>query len=587
MRMESSRYQPRIKYLGPTIRTLTLLALSMVDASAQSGGNWTSQRPQALPPAQSGNAMAYDAARGQVVLFVGSSFDRLHDTWVWDGATWVQKFPVTSPSARDRYGIAYDSMHGQIVLFGGFDATGFRADTWVWDGVNWTQKSPQTSPPARYQHSLAYDSATGQVLLFGGAGPRNYLNDTWLWDGANWTQKSPASSPSARARFALANGSGGLGQIVLFGGSEITSMLLNDTWTWDGATWTRKSPQVSPPARIDHAMAYDSIHRETILFGGLGVGSGASVLNDTWGWDGASWTKKTPATSPPARDGHSLAYDSARGQIVLAGGGGLRDTWTWNGGSAGLLPIVTAVINASGFGGSSSVAPGSWIEIYGFNLASSTRGWTGEDFMANTAPTSLDGVQVAIGGQNAFVNFISSNPGQVNVELPSNIATGAAVPLTVTTPNGTSAPFNVVVKGTEAGLLAPASFQIGGKQYLVALLSEGATYILPPNSIPGVTSRQAHPGETITSYGIGFGPVIPNIPAGQIVAVSNQLASPLQILFGQTPAQVPYAGLAPGFVGLYQFNIVVPAVPDNDLVPVTFNLAGVAGSQTLYTAVHQ
>jgi uncharacterized protein (TIGR03437 family) len=48
-----------------------------------------------------------------------------------------------------------------------------------------------------------------------------------------------------------------------------------------------------------------------------------------------------------------------------------------------------------------------------------------------------------------------------------------------------------------------------------------------------------------------------------------------------------YFGLAPGFVGLYQFDVVVPAVPDNDLVPLTFNLGGVAGTQTLYIAVHE
>ena len=62
---------------------------------------------------------------------------------------------------------------------------------------------------------------------------------------------------------------------------------------------------------------------------------------------------------------------------------------------------------------------------------------------------------------------------------------------------------------------------------------------------------------------------------------------PLQILFGQTPAQAAYFGLAPSFVGLYQFNVVVPAVADNDLVPLTFNLGGVPGTQKLYTAVHQ
>ncbi|HUO31847.1 MAG TPA: hypothetical protein VMU80_21685, partial [Bryobacteraceae bacterium] len=59
----------------------------------------------------------------------------------------------------------------------------------------------------------------------------------------------------------------------------------------------------------------------------------------------------------------------------------------------------------------------------------------------------------------------------------------------------------------------------------------------------------------------------------------------LKIMFGQTPAQVLYFGLAPGFVGLYQFNVTVPSVPDSNLVPFNFTLGGVPGAQTLFTAV--
>jgi hypothetical protein len=48
-------------------------------------------------------------------------------------------------------------------------------------------------------------------------------------------------------------------------------------------------------------------------------------------------------------------------------------------------------MSASAFGEFTSVSPGSWIEIYGSNLASDTRGWTTADFTGNTGPTSLDG----------------------------------------------------------------------------------------------------------------------------------------------------------------------------------------------------
>ena len=47
-----------------------------------------------------------------------------------------------------------------------------------------------------------------------------------------------------------------------------------------------------------------------------------------------------------------------------------------------------------------------------------------------------------------------------------------------------------------------------------------------------------------------------------------------------------YDGLAPNYAGLYQFNVQVPVVADSDAVPLTFNLGGAPGGQTLYIAVH-
>ncbi|MEO7145401.1 MAG: choice-of-anchor V domain-containing protein [Bryobacteraceae bacterium] len=244
------------------------------------------------------------------------------------------------------------------------------------------------------------------------------------------------------------------------------------------------------------------------------------------------------------------------------------------------------VVSAGAFGGFTSVAPGSWIEIYGTNLAPDTRSWAGSDFNGNNAPTSLDGVSVSIGGQAAYVDFISS--GQVNAQAPSNVGTGPQQ-LTVTTPAGTSDPYNITVNVTEPGMLAPPQFKVNNKQYAAALLPDGTTFLVPAGAIAGVASRPAKPGETIIIYGVGFGAVTPDIPAGQIVqpAPPNSLAQPIQIMFGTTPATLSYKGLAPGYVGLYQFNVVVPAVPDNNLVPLTFNLGGVAGTQTLFTAVHR
>ena len=65
------------------------------------------------------------------------------------------------------------------------------------------------------------------------------------------------------------------------------------------------------------------------------------------------------------------------------------------------------------------------------------------------------------------------------------------------------------------------------------------------------------------------------------------LNTTFQVQIGGVSATVDYAGLAIQAIGLYQFNVVVPNTPDSDTVPVTFSLGGVAGTQTLYTAVHQ
>jgi len=247
----------------------------------------------------------------------------------------------------------------------------------------------------------------------------------------------------------------------------------------------------------------------------------------------------------------------------------------------GPTPSISGVVSASAFGGFSAVAPGSWVEIYGSHLAPDTRGWAGSDFNGNAAPTLLDGVSVSIGGQAAFVDYIS--PGQVNAQLPSSISAGT-LPITLTNNGVTSAPLNLTVEEVEPGLLAPASFKLSGNQYVVAQHSDGS-FVLPTLAIPGIPSSPAEPGETIIIYGVGFGPVMPTIPAGEIVTQKNQLVLPVDILFGSTTAQLSYYGLTPNLVGLYQFNVVVPSVSASSLVPVSFTLNNVLGTQTLFTAV--
>ncbi len=248
-------------------------------------------------------------------------------------------------------------------------------------------------------------------------------------------------------------------------------------------------------------------------------------------------------------------------------------------------PKVNAggVVTASAFGASATVAPGSWIEIYGSNLAPDTRQWQTSDFSGSTAPVALDFTSVTVGQQPAYVAYIS--PGQVNVQVP-NVSAGTQT-LVVSNPNGSSAAYNLTV-GAAPGLYAPALVNIGGKQYAGAFeASSPNTWVLPAGAVSTLTSQPAKPGDTIILYGVGFGSVTPSIPAGQIASGQTSLTAQVQFMFGSTPATTTYQGLAPGLVGLYQFNVVVPTMAANNAVPLTFTQGGVAGTQTLYTAIGQ
>ena len=247
------------------------------------------------------------------------------------------------------------------------------------------------------------------------------------------------------------------------------------------------------------------------------------------------------------------------------------------------IPVISAkgVVTASAYGAYADVAAGTWIEIYGTNLSATTRGWGGSDFTNNgqNAPTSLDGVKVTVGGQPAFINYVSLN--QVNALVPSNAATGPSQ-LTLTNTFGISTPYSIMIKPAAPGLLAPASLLLGGKQYLGGLTPDGKAFA-------GVPANPAKAGDTLIVYGIGFGPVTPAINAGTIAAGLTSLVTKPQFLFGTTPADLAYFGLTPGLTGLYQFNVVVPDMGTNMgmnmALPLTVNLGGVAVAQTLFIAV--
>lgn len=252
---------------------------------------------------------------------------------------WTNLSPQNPP--KDRHGCAMDldSRLGKAVMFGGYNYKNnwFLGDTWTYDleTNTWTVQYPADSPPIRESSAMVYASSSREFVLFGGFGQRIW-DDTWTYSlGTNaWTNQQPATHPEARGNPGMDYDSA-RDKVVLFGGLNGFDSF-GDTWTYDTSTntWMNMGPSSSPQARWGHGMVYDSAHRKSILFGGK---TGDEFLNDTWTYDLAAnkWTEMNPPDAPSPRCELNMAYDSARSEAVLFAGNRdvnaiLSDTWTYN-----------------------------------------------------------------------------------------------------------------------------------------------------------------------------------------------------------------------------------------------------------------
>jgi uncharacterized protein (TIGR03437 family) len=208
-------------------------------------------------------------------------------------------------------------------------------------------------------------------------------------------------------------------------------------------------------------------------------------------------------------------------------------------------PAITSagVIQPGDFGAKSRLASGSWIEIYGQNVATSMMDWSGK-----------------------FLEGMGEGP----------------VQMVLTTKNGSSNA-NITTIARAPALWAPGTFKSGDRQYVGAQIN-ATTYALPEGLVTGITSRPARPGETVVLYGVGFGTTTPAIPAGAIATVQATLPD-VVVRIGGIAATVAYAGVAPQFVGLYQFNVTVPQGVSAGDASFEMSVAGISVDQVLRLAV--
>jgi uncharacterized protein (TIGR03437 family) len=238
-------------------------------------------------------------------------------------------------------------------------------------------------------------------------------------------------------------------------------------------------------------------------------------------------------------------------------------------------------ISSDGIVNGASFAPGlvvgSWATVQGSHLSSVTDTW--DNYIVNgKLPTMVDDVSVSVGGQPAYVYFISE--GQINFLVPEVPA--GSQPVIVTNSAGASSPVTVAV--SEFG---PAFFTWPASQ--VVATTQSFAYVAASGTFPGTPTTAAKPGDTIILWGTGFGPTNPTGPQGMATPSTGTFATETlpTITIDNVPAMVYGSALAPGLAGLYQVAIQVPESLGNGNWPIVATIGGVSSPDNVMLTVQQ
>ena len=278
---------------------------------------------------------------------------------------------------------------------------------------------------------------------------------------------------------------------------------------------------------------------------------------------------------------YGMAADGA-GNVFLAGNHAIRRLTPWTG-NIPESPRISAggVVLASGTPIVNGISPNAIFSAFGSDFATPGASPVNLEFNASgriadvLADTCLE-----IGGKRAPLFLLS--PNQINAQAPHDLMPGRATVRVIRGCSGSTDTLQRIGEETTTRVAAvtPAFFNFvnnpDGSNPLAAHHGGGPALVGPPEL--GAAFTPAAPGETVTLYGTGFGPTDPAIQAGRISRGPTDLAYQVSFTVGgiAVAAQdVLYAGASPGFAGVYQFALRLPAnLPDGD-APVTANVLGV------------
>lgn len=274
--------------------------------------------------------IAFDQRLNEVIYWSLDSSDADFDRgqfWRWNGTSFKRDPSLFHPPRRA--GTLTNALPSGQHLF--VPDEGGNKATWLVDPKTRTWTETETSSPPtllnRGQAAVAYDETRGQGVLFSG---NRGVPDTWTWDGTTWTQRSPANAPPWRYRASFVWDP--IRKVAWLFGGVGPSQVYSDLWSWDGSNWKVFTPQgPTPPARFNSPTLFDPKRGVVVLFGGY---SESGFLDDTWTWDGQTWSEAKGAVRPAQRDRAALSWDDRSERVLLFGGSAAQlfdDVWAWNG----------------------------------------------------------------------------------------------------------------------------------------------------------------------------------------------------------------------------------------------------------------
>jgi uncharacterized protein (TIGR03437 family) len=222
--------------------------------------------------------------------------------------------------------------------------------------------------------------------------------------------------------------------------------------------------------------------------------------------------------------------------------------------SAPILNFSGVVDNATS---APTLSPGMISQAYGVLLSSPTAAQAG----SLPLQTNLSGVQVAVNGIQAPVYYTSA--GQVNFVVPFAVQPG---PATVTlTYNGVSSNTVSTTVVAQAPRILFFPLTVGGQSYRYAIAVNASDGSFPIPTTPGLNSHPAKLGDTLTIYALGLGLTDKSVADGAASPTSPLANAPVSYItigggfyYPVQDGSITFAGLAPGFVGLYQINMTIP-----------------------------